>query len=319
MAFIISNETFTEEVLRVDLSDVLRRLALDESVKARVAADPVHTELLRKVARRYVSGTTRQDALAVASALNAAGHAVTIDYMGESTRSAAEADAALTEFLALTDAITTTGARASVSLDLSHLGSQLDRQRGLDAARRLAAATQRAGLEMHLSMEGHERVPQVLDDHAALCEEFSHVGITVQARLHRTADDLARLLGRPGRIRLVKGAYDVPATEAVATASDELGRRFDEYATTLLTSGHPCAIATHDEDRIAHARSVPAAGDHYYEVQQGIGDILAADLHAAGCATQVYVVYGTQEWLYVCHRMAEDPRRLVQAATDLIA
>lgn len=255
----------------------------------------------------------------MASALNTAGHAATIDYMGESTRSAAEAEAALTEFLALTDTIETTGARASVSLDLSHLGSQLDRELGLAAAHRLAAATQRAGIEMHLSMEGHDRVQQILDDHAVLCEKFTHVGITVQARLHRTAEDLPSLLDRPGRIRLVKGAYDVPANDAVATGSAELARRFDEYATTLLTSGHPCAIATHDEERIAHARSVPTAGDHYYEVQQGIGDTVVADLRAAGCPTQVYVVYGTEEWLYVCHRMAEDPQRLVQAAADLIA
>jgi proline dehydrogenase len=303
----------------VDVSDVFRRLALDESVKARIAADPVHTELLRKVARRYVSGTTRQDALSVVSALNTAGHAGTIDYMGESTRSAAEAEAALAEFLALTDAIRTTGVRASVSLDLSHVGSQFDRELGLAAARRLAEATQRAGLEMHLSMEGHDRVQQILDDHAALCEEFTHVGITVQARLHRTAEDLPVLLTRPGRIRLVKGAYDVPATDAVPRGSEELARRFDEYTTALLTSDHPCAIATHDEDRIAHAKSVPATADYYFEVQQGIGDELVADLHAAGHPTQVYVVYGTQEWLYTCHRMAEDPRRLIQAATDLVS
>jgi hypothetical protein len=100
---------------------------------------------------------------------------------------------------------------------------------------------------------------------------------------HRTAEDLPSLLARPGRIRLVKGAYDVPATEAVATGSEELARRFDERATELLTSGHPCTIATHDEERIAHARSVPAAGDYYFEVLQGIGETLVADLHAAGC------------------------------------
>jgi proline dehydrogenase len=303
----------------VDVAHVLRRLALDESVKAQVAADPVRTELLRKVSRRYVSGTTRQDALAVVSALRAAGHAATVDYVGESTRSVAEAEATLAEFVALTDAIEATGGRASISLDLSHLGSQLDRELGLAAARRLASATQRAGIEMHLSMEGHDRVQQIFDDHAVLCEEFSHVGTTVQARLHRTAEDLPALLTRPGRIRLVKGAYDVPATDAVATGSEELARRFDEYATALLTSGHPCAIATHDEERIAHARSVQAAGDHYFEVLQGVGDTLVADLHAAGCPTQVYLVYGTQEWLYLCHRLAEDPRRLVQAATDLIS
>jgi proline dehydrogenase len=54
-------------------------------------------------------------------------------------------------------------------------------------------------------------------------------------------------------------------------------------------------------------------------VLQGVGDDLVAELLAAGCPTQMYVVYGTQEWLYPCHRLAEDPRRLLRAATDMIS
>jgi proline dehydrogenase len=60
---------------------------------------------------------------------------------------------------------------------------------------------------MVISAEGSDRTDAVLALHRSLCERFDHVGITVQARLHRTVEDIRELLARPGRIRLVKGAF----------------------------------------------------------------------------------------------------------------
>jgi len=47
-----------------------------------------------------------------------------------------------------------------------------------------------------ISAEGSDRTDLVLDLYEQLVVEFPHVGITVQARLHRTPADLDRLLGR---------------------------------------------------------------------------------------------------------------------------
>lgn len=114
----------------------------------------------------------------------------------------------------------------------------------------------------------------------------------------------------------MKGSFDTPRDLALDAGSAALADRYDEYASLLLASGHPCAIATHDIDRVAHARRF-TGGDYYFEVLQGIGDELATDLHAQGYPTQVYVVYGTQEWLYLCNRLAEDPLRVLRAIIDV--
>jgi proline dehydrogenase len=45
-----------------------------------------------------------------------------------------------------------------------------------------------------------------------------------------------------------------------------------------------------------------------------IGRLAAMAEH--GHPTREYVVFGTEWWLYVCNRLAEDPQRLLQAVID---
>ncbi|MGL5908679.1 MAG: proline dehydrogenase family protein [Phycicoccus sp.] len=304
--------------------DTLQALALDESLKAALAADPLLTTLARRVAARYVAGEHRDAALARADALGHQGHRTTVDFMGESARDPGVADAATAEFVGLAEAIAARGLDCSVSLDLSHLGSLVDRDLGLRNARTVARATQDAGIEMVVSMEGHDRVDQILADHATLSAEFDHVGITVQARLRRTPRDLDELLQRPGRIRLVKGAYGAPASAASAPDAAETLDAYDDLAARLVRSGHLCSIATHDVDRIDHVGRLLAAepadpSRYHLEFLDGLGPEQAAEVSSRGIPTQVYVVYGTEWWLYVCNRLAEDPDRLLDAVVDLAA
>lgn len=305
----------------VTAAHALRRLALDEDLKARVAADPDLIAPAWRVARRYVTGVTLPEALVGVRRVIAAGHAATVDFMGESARDAALADAVTEEFLRLGAAIGEHRSSCSISLDLSHLGSLVDRELGLRNAARIAEVTAAAGIELILSMEGHDRADQILADHAVLCERFDHVGITVQARLFRTADDLAGLFDRPGRIRLVKGAYDTPGSHAVPREDPALPGLFDAYTDRLLRSGHRCSIATHDVDRLDHldalvTREGLREAPYLVEVLDGLGTRQIDQMRDRGHPTQVYLVYGTEWWLYVCNRLAEDPQRLLLALAD---
>lgn len=277
--------------------------------------------MLGRVAERYVAGEHLDSALAAAELANFAGHAATIDYMGESARRPIVAREATQEFVRLTEAIAGRGLHCSVSLDLSHLGSQIDRKTCRANAAAVAEATAHAGIEMLISMEGYGRLDQILDDHAWLCERFSHVGVTVQARMHRTERDLPDLLDRPGRIRLVKGAYDTPAELAYPRTAPELPARFDALAGALLRSAHPSSIATHDPDRLEHAHIVIGTEhleDHPYvfEFLMGIGPEQRDVMRDHGHPTQEYIVYGDEWFLYVCNRIAEEPARLYQAVID---
>ncbi|SEG43602.1 proline dehydrogenase [Nonomuraea solani] len=298
-------------------AQTLRALALDEDLKDRIASDPALRELAWRAAQRYVGGRTLSEALDRAALINARGQAASIDYMGESCRDAERATAETQIFVNLSREMAERGLDCSVSLDLSHIGSVVDRDLGLANATRLAEATAGAGQEMMISMEGSDRTDLILWTHERLCERFDHVGVTIQARLRRTADDLPRLLDRPGRIRLAKGSYLEPESIAHPRGSRELRTAYLDHAAKLLGSGHPCSIATHDADLLDELHERGGSGRHEYEMLLGLGTDLLARMQERGHRVREYVVFGDEWWLYVCNRIAEDPTRLFQALTDV--
>jgi proline dehydrogenase len=311
--------------LEFEAAEMLKQVALDEEIKDFVLQHPSLYQPLLHAALRFIGGETLSDCVETSKFLNQQGFAVTIDYMGESTRDAGMAQQATQEFLRVIQAIAEQNLDSSVSLDLSHIGMVIDAELGYKNACILAAAAQNAGLEMMISMEGTDRTNLILEIHQRLCKMFDNVGITLQAYLHRTPDDLESALQRPGKIRLVKGAYATPDSLAKSRGA-ELDRSYRQLMERLLTSGHLCSIATHDSAlldpvslKYAH-QFVQEQGielDHIeFEMLKGVTQERLEAMKNCGYRTRVYLPYG-QEWhLYLCNRLAEYPPNIYQAITD---
>jgi proline dehydrogenase len=325
---------FTAKLAPADLADLsqqdkaaaaLRRIARDEQLKAHIENDPALFTLLLRGARRYIGGVDLAECTQTLQQLNAQGMLATADYMGESTRDEAKARAEMQHFLDLIELIKAQHLRSSVSLDLSHIGLSISQALALDNTRRIALACRDAGLELMISMEGSERTDEILDTHAKLCADFEHIGITVQARMRRTPVDLDKLLKLPGRIRLVKGAYEETSAVAHQRPSAGLDDAYRSLTASLIRSGHLCSIATHDLQQIdlAHELISSIYGDarpaHVeFETLLGLGSAASKRTLALDYPTRQYVVYGSEWFLYVCHRIAEQPERLYQALTDIV-
>ncbi|MFO1350826.1 MAG: proline dehydrogenase family protein [Gammaproteobacteria bacterium] len=175
---------------------------------------------------------------------------------------------------------------------------------------------------MMISMEGSERTDAILDLHERLCQRFDHIGITLQAYLYRSQDDLATLLQRPGRIRLVKGAYAEPESKALARG-DELNAAYVALLETLLVSGHACSIASHDPELLGHAHRFISERDVRrepieFEMLYGVTPERLEEKLRQGYRTRVYMVYGVEWYLYLCHRLAEHPPNIFRAITDIV-
>ncbi|AWI27402.1 proline dehydrogenase [Streptomyces sp. ICN441] len=302
-------------------AQVLRGLALDEELKWHVPKDPVLGPLARRVARRFVAGEGLTDARDRARRVLAEGHRVSVEYLGESCR---DPRRATTETDVFVDAARLLPPGCSVSLDLSHIGLAVDGEVALRNASRIARATAETGRELMISAEGSDRTDAVLALHRALCERFDHVGVTVQARLHRTAEDLRGLLALPGRIRLVKGAFLEPRSIAYTREDPALAAAYLAYAEQLADSGHRCSFATHDWDLIHRIDQHLGGAGHEtapweFETLLGLGPDRLDAMAGQGHPTREYVVFGTEWWLYVCNRLAEDPGRLLQALVDAAA
>jgi proline dehydrogenase len=303
----------------------LRALALDEDAKERYCRDPQLSPYLQRVAARYVAGNSIADVLRQVRGSAARGHAGSAEYMGESCRDEAKANAETVVFLDLVDALEHEDLPCSISLDLSHIGSLIDPELGYRNARRIAGAAAKTGREVMISMEGSERAENIYATYRRLHADAAlhNVGITVPAKLHRTLQDLPRLMAYPGRIRLVKGAFLESPQLACERHSPELATRYREFAMTLLASGHPCSIATHDH-RIQEGMAdfivqhdLPRRHVEF-ESLMGLGTEQLDSLQRRGFPTREYAVFGEEYFLYVLNRIAEQPVRLFQAVVDIM-
>lgn len=310
-----------DQVKWLAAADVLRSWALDEELKTRVTASPPLARIAAQISRRYCAGETVDEALVEAREVQARGHRLSVEYAGESVRSAEVADAETQVFVDLAERLRAHGIEATVSADLSHIGALVDRRRCLRNATRIVDALEPLGTALMISAEGSERTDLILDLYEELVDAGCNVGITVQARLHRTPDDLKRLLALPGPIRLVKGAFLEPESVAFARDSPQQQEAWLDLARQLLESGHRVALATHDqaliETLLAESPQRCASPQVEFEMLRGLGTQLLDTLQQRGFATREYAIFGPHWWLYVLNRLAESTDRLFDAIVDM--
>ena len=303
-------------------AEALRRIARNTDYKEYVIRTPLLHDVLLKPVSRFIGGEKLAECMDVAATLHRQGFATSIDHMGENARDRETARSATKEFLRLVHVIAEKKLESAVSLDLSHIGLAVAPELAYEDLSVLAREAAAAGIEVMLNMEESSRTSLILETHARLCEKYSNVGVTLQAYLYRTEQDLGAALARPGRIRLVKGAYR-EAPEVARPLGPETDGAYREFMELLIKSGHACWIATHDSALLDHAhayigRHKLAIGPLEFEMNFGVRRDQWVVVRDRGYRTRVYLPYGQEWFLYLCHRMAEHPPNLFIAIADAI-
>ena len=261
-------------------------------------------------ARRFIAGETVEEAIAAARAVEATGCLQTLDYLGESVASLAEADAATRDYLTIIDEIIRSGIGRNLSLKLTQLGLDVDRASAVDNLRKILARAD--GFFVRIDMESSRYTDVTLDIFELLWEQGYHqIGVVLQADLYRTEQDLRRVMRLGARVRLVKGAYKEPFTVAYKHKAD-VDRAYARLIKVLLTGGNYPAIATHDPvliEQTKRAASEHQIGADRFEFQMlyGIRRDLQTGLVQQGYRVRVYIPFGRQWFPYFMRRLAERP------------
>lgn len=312
--------TISHEALAA-AADTLRSWALDERLKHTVLADPALASIAQRVARRYTAGPQLHDALRLLATNHARGHQGSIECVGESVRDAAVAQRETETMIDVAARLSGAPGTATISFDLSHIGSLVSPELGLEHALRIAQAARDAGSYVMISAEGSARTDLVLELWEQISSDFPETGITLQARLRRTPADLDRVRSRPGPIRVVKGAFLESAAVAHPRNSAPMYQSYRAMVTELVRASHRVNIASHDRALVAQLQD--ELGDELraehveFEMLQGLGTELLDGLRDEGIATREYVVFGPEWWLYVLNRIAEHPERAITALADI--
>jgi proline dehydrogenase len=176
--------------------------------------------ITKQMVARFVSGETLEEALAVVERLHAAGYRTTVDVLGESVASPAQAEAAAGRYVATLEALAARGLDGNVSLKPSQMGMLLDPAVCRANVARVAATAQGLGAFVRVDMEDHALTEATLELVRDLRATTPEVGVVIQSYLHRSAADVERLIAEGTRVRLCKGAYDEPAELAFVTRAE---------------------------------------------------------------------------------------------------
>ena len=150
-----SSQTIQEPLLRAAF------ISLSESKSIRSAAEK--TWLGQRLSRRFVAGTTIEDALAATRAMNQLGLSVSVDNLGENVTNADEARHSAQLYHQMLDQMSAQKLDANVSMKLTHMGLDVDPTLAFDIATGVVQHAARINNFVRIDMEGSPYTQRTLD------------------------------------------------------------------------------------------------------------------------------------------------------------
>jgi proline dehydrogenase len=293
---------------------------LDRTIAESVPVIP--RPIVRRISRRYIAGDTLDEAVATVRSLNERGCVATIDLLGESTESKADAAAKLRDYKRVIDALDEHGLDSGISVKLTGLGLTLSEELCRANLEEIVEYAGARGRFVRVDMEDSPYTGVTLDMVVGLHGRHENVGAVIQAYMRRSLEDVCRLVEAGVTVRLCKGIYDEPRRIAYKDF-DTVRQNYIFLLDELLRGGAYVGIATHDEYLIWHAlrliHQLEVPEDRYeFQMLLGVDEELRGILVGAGHKLRVYVPFGEEWFEYSSRRLKENPKIAGYVAKDVL-
>lgn len=257
--------------------------------------------MIPPIADRFVAGESPDEALDYVAGLGRDGIQGMLNLLGEHYSRREPADSDTASYVDLIERIDSRSLDASVSVKPSQIGLGVGREVFRENLKLILEEAYARDIPVWLDMEDSSTT----DDTLAAYRDFvvNHdLGVCLQSNLKRTPRDLDDLADLPGRIRLVKGAYNEPPGKAYQEKKqvNEAFRRNIERA--LHSDFRPdVALGTHDLDVIRWADD---HGEFEVQMLMGVREDVQRRLASERRVSQ-YVPYGGKWIQYFYRRVRE--------------
>jgi len=304
----------------------LGRSVLLAAARSRTLNDfALRSAFVKRATRKFMPGERPEDALEAGEAIAASGRGLLFTQLGEAITNAGEAVAVRDHYLQFFDQIRARRLPAHVSVKPTQLGLDLSIDQCERHLHDLAAKSEQTGSALWLDMEDSSYVDRTLDLYVSLLKQHKSTGVALQAYLHRTPEDVSRLLPLKPVIRLVKGAYQEPANVAFAKKSDT-DRAYFELASRMLdaarTGSCTAVFGTHDMGliaRITERAATTGVAKQQYQIHMlyGIRDAAQRRLVEDGHIVKTLISYGAAWYRWYMRRLAERPANVLFVVKSL--
>lgn len=276
--------------------------------------------MIPPIARKFVAGETEATALDHARTLNDRGVKAILNLLGEHYDVRTEADADADVYIDLVDDIAAANLDACITVKPSQVGLDFGADVFSANVTRIVDHAAEKGVFVWIDMEDHTTTDDTLDVFEDLARKHEGgVGIAIQANLKRTREDLERLADVPGKIRLVKGAYDEPKEIAYKDKA-EVNRAYKEYLKFMFESFEGgIAVGSHDPEMIAYAKELHDEYGTDFEIQMLMGVRTEAQYDLADeYEMWQYVPYGGRWAQYFYRRVMERKENVLFAVRAIV-
>ena len=286
-------------------------------------------KLLNKSAKKYglklgakqvIAGETIEDAIETVRKLNEKGLICTVDHLGEFVFNRDEAIESADYCVKTLEAIAASGVNCNLSLKLTSLGLDVDRNLCRDNMRKILATAEKHNNFVRIDMEDYAHLDATLDLLNELRRDFSNVGTAIQAYLYRAERDVENLKGTS--IRLIKGAYKESHKVALQD-KQEIDENYMNIIKQHLLNGSYAAIASHDHNIIekvkqfAKENNIPKT-QFEFQMLYGFRTDLQLAIAEEGYTMRIYVPFGNDWYGYFMRRLAERPQNVAFAARGIL-
>ena len=268
--------------------------------------------------KRYIAGTTIQDAVRESRKLNREGIMITVDLLGEFITDLKQADENKKEYIDIIETFEKENIDGNYSLKPTMFGLLIDEEVCYNNIREIVAKAAEYGNFVRVDMEDSQCVDREITLFRRLKDEFpENTGLVFQSYMKRTLDDIKGLedlntVSNPVNYRLCKGIYVEPA-EVAFKKYQEINDHFLTDLEYIFENKMYPGIATHDKPLVEGAYkliekyNVPK---EMYEFQMlyGVTPELRKSVVEKGHRMRVYVPFGSQWFAYSTRRLKENPR-----------
>ncbi len=262
--------------------------------------------------KKYIAGDTIEKAVQCVKNLNLKGIYATMDVLGESITHKEEAVEAKNNCLEVLDTIVENKLMANLSVKPTQMGLSIDEEFAYKQIKELVENAKAKDNFVRIDMEDSPYTDKTINLFKKLRNDYSNIGIVLQAYLKRTTSDVITLNKLSTNYRLCKGIYIEPATIAYKDRQ-EIRNNYLKSLELMLKNGNYVGIATHDEYLIIEAykliKRMNIPKDKFeFQMLLGVREDLRDRINKDGYKIRIYVPFGKDWYPYSIRRLKENPQ-----------
>jgi proline dehydrogenase len=261
--------------------------------------------------KKYIAGKTLEAAVQTVKELNSKGIFATLDVLGESIKTKEEAIEAKTKALEVFDAILKNKLNANLSIKPTQMGLGIDKDLAFQQVLEIVKRANEINNFVRIDMEDSPYTDLTIELYKRIYEEYSNIGIVLQAYLKRTYNDVIVLNKIGTNYRLCKGIY-IESPSIAYKDRQAIRDNFVKSLELMLKNGNYVGIATHDKYLIDEAYrlikelNIPKQ-NFEFQMLLGVREDLRDKINKDGYKIRIYVPFGNDWYRYSMRRLQENP------------